>query len=220
MLSRRHPKHWCLNNQTCYCGGSNHYFYAASYQQFDANISRAELNDEELPPFAEIESHLLNIDKSHGLTLPSQNQWNYNQHANSTCLSFLIHNFQPRQGTTWILTSCQQQAFSSSMQPCTSNNNGPPQQPNIWTNNPPPAQPRQNHENECRSTTHQACPFQQQIRGARPPLRPTSSNNSNQGCPSHSNNATRQNPSTPYAVACNNCGRQGHYTDQCITASR
>ena len=37
-------------------GGSNHHFYAASCQRFDADIRRAELNDEELPPFAELES--------------------------------------------------------------------------------------------------------------------------------------------------------------------
>ncbi len=74
-------------------GGSNHHFYAASYQRFDADIRRAELNDEELPPFAELESHLLNIDESRGLTLPSQNQRNYNQHANSARQSFSNHTF-------------------------------------------------------------------------------------------------------------------------------
>ncbi|KAI2508606.1 hypothetical protein MHU86_5789 [Fragilaria crotonensis] len=50
-------------------GGSNHHFYAASYQRFDADIRRAELHDKELPTFAELESHLLNIDDSCGLTL-------------------------------------------------------------------------------------------------------------------------------------------------------
>ncbi|KAI2494548.1 hypothetical protein MHU86_19963 [Fragilaria crotonensis] len=45
-------------------GGSNHHFYAASYQRFDADLRRAELNDEELPAFSELESHLLNIDES------------------------------------------------------------------------------------------------------------------------------------------------------------
>ena len=45
-------------------GGSNHQFYSASYQRFDADIRRAELNDEEIPPFSELESHLLNIDES------------------------------------------------------------------------------------------------------------------------------------------------------------
>ena len=37
-------------------GGSNHHFYAASYQGFDADIRRAELSDAELLPFAELES--------------------------------------------------------------------------------------------------------------------------------------------------------------------
>ncbi|KAI2502923.1 hypothetical protein MHU86_11510 [Fragilaria crotonensis] len=69
-------------------------FYAASYQRFDADIRRAELNDEALPPFAELESHLLNIDESRGLTLPSQNQRNYNQHAHSTRQQ--SHHFQSR----------------------------------------------------------------------------------------------------------------------------
>ncbi len=96
-------------------GGSNHHFYAASYQQFDANIRRAELNNEEVPPFAELESHLLNIDKSRGLTLPSQNQQNYNQHANSVSPSFSSHTSQPCQGTRHIFISRQQQAFISRM---------------------------------------------------------------------------------------------------------
>jgi hypothetical protein len=69
-------------------GGSNHHFYAASYQRFDADLRRAELNDEELPAFSELESHLLNIDESRGLTLPSQNQRNYNQHANAARQQF------------------------------------------------------------------------------------------------------------------------------------
>jgi hypothetical protein len=158
------------------------------YQRFDADIRRAELNDEELPPFAELESHLLNIAESRGLTLPSQNQRNYNQHRNSARPSFLRHTFQPRQGTTRIFTSRQQQAFSSTMRPYTSHNNRP-QQPNTRPNNPSPAQPRPNHD--CRPTTHQACPFQQQNCGARPPFRPISSNNTNQRHHPNNNNAAR-----------------------------
>ncbi|KAI2493339.1 hypothetical protein MHU86_21221 [Fragilaria crotonensis] len=69
--------------------------FAASYQRFDADIRRAELNDEELPTFAELESHLLNIDDSRGLTLPSQNQRNYNQHANSARQPFSNQSFSP-----------------------------------------------------------------------------------------------------------------------------
>jgi hypothetical protein len=64
-------------------GGSNHSFYAASFQRFDPNIRRVELNDKALPPFAKLESHLLNIDESRGLTLASQSQRHYNQHAKS-----------------------------------------------------------------------------------------------------------------------------------------
>jgi hypothetical protein len=50
-------------------GGSNHHFNA-SYQHSDTNIRCTKLHDEELPPFAELESHLLNIDDSCGLTPP------------------------------------------------------------------------------------------------------------------------------------------------------
>ena len=79
-------------------GGNNHSFYAASYQRFDADIRRAELNNEALPPFAELKSHLLNIDESRGLTLPSQNQRNYNQHhAHSTRQQ--SNHFQSRQSS-------------------------------------------------------------------------------------------------------------------------
>ncbi|KAI2501848.1 Reverse transcriptase (RNA-dependent DNA polymerase) [Fragilaria crotonensis] len=95
-------------------GGSNHSFYAASYQRFDADIRRTELNYEALPPFAELESHLLNIDESRGLTLPSQNHRNYNQHANAARAN-QSHHFQPRhnQTTQRVFTQRQQQAFSS-----------------------------------------------------------------------------------------------------------
>ena len=50
-------------------GGSNHHVYAASYHRFDADLHCAELNDKELPPFSELESHLFNIDESRGLTI-------------------------------------------------------------------------------------------------------------------------------------------------------
>ena len=204
-------------------GGSNHHFYAASYQRFDADIRRAELNDEELPPFAELESHLLNIDESRGLTLPSQNQRNYNQHANSARQSFSNHTFQPRQGTTRVFTPRQQQAFSSTMRPYTSNNSRPPHRPNIRQNNPAPAHPRQNNNNDRRTATHQPRTSQQQNRGARPPFRPISSNNTNQRRPPNQNNhGARRNPSASNTanIVCNNCGRLGHYANRCITANR
>ena len=94
-------------------GGSNHSFYAASYQRFDADICQAKLNDKALPSFAELESHLLNIAKSCGLTLPSQSQHCYDQHANSACQQ--SHHFPPHQpqGTHCTFTPRQQQAFSS-----------------------------------------------------------------------------------------------------------
>jgi hypothetical protein len=188
LLSHRNPKNDTEIMKRAIRGGSNHLFFAASYQQFNADIRQAELNDEEL------ESHLLKIDKSCGLTLPSQNQRNCNQHAKSACPSFLTHTLQPCQGTTHIFTSCQQEAFSSTMQPYTSNNNRPPQQPNLQPNNPFSAQLRPNNNNDCRPTTHQARPSQQQNCGARPPFRPISSNNTNQRHAPNNNNAARQNP--------------------------
>ena len=69
-------------------GGNDHRFYSASYQRFDADLRRAELNNEDLPPFSDLESHLLNIDETRGLTLPHQAQRNYNQHAYSAQASF------------------------------------------------------------------------------------------------------------------------------------
>jgi hypothetical protein len=75
-------------------GGNAHHFYAASYQRFDADIRRAELNDEPLPTFEELESHLLNIDDNRGLTIPTQQQRHYNQHAHST-----RHHNNPNTGT-------------------------------------------------------------------------------------------------------------------------
>jgi len=181
-------------------GGSNHHFYAASYQRFDADIRRAELQDEELPAFAELERHLLNIDDSHELTLPSQNQQNYNQHAN------FANQYSSNQPV---------EVFSSRMQPFTTNNSRrPPHQPYIRPSHPAPAQPRHYNYNDRKTATQQHRPFQQRDRGARQPFRPFSSSKTNQRSPPN-NKATRQNPSTPNTanIVCNNCGRLGHYAN-------
>jgi hypothetical protein len=66
------------------CGRSNHSFYAASYQRFDANIRRSEPNNDALTQLSELKSQLLNIDESRGLTIPSLSHRYFNQHANST----------------------------------------------------------------------------------------------------------------------------------------
>jgi hypothetical protein len=53
-------------------------------QLIDANIRRAELDNEPLPTFEELESLFLNIDDTRGLTILSQQQRHSNQHAHST----------------------------------------------------------------------------------------------------------------------------------------
>jgi hypothetical protein len=126
----------------------------------------------------------LNIDESCGQALPSQNQRNYNQHANSARPSFSSQTFQARQGTTTrVFPPRQQQAFSSMTRPYTSTSGRPPNRPNIQPNNLLPAQPRQNNNNDRRTTTQQPRPFQQQNRGTKPPFRPISSNYTNQRRP-------------------------------------
>ncbi|KAI2506227.1 hypothetical protein MHU86_8162 [Fragilaria crotonensis] len=116
-------------------GGSNHSFYAASYQRFDADIRRAELNDEALPQFSELESHLLNIDESRGLTIPSMSHRHFNQHANSARQT----TFRPQQGTAVRnFTQRQQQAFSSILRPYTNNGgNNPTRQQHRQHRGPP-----------------------------------------------------------------------------------
>ncbi|KAI2503797.1 NB-ARC domain [Fragilaria crotonensis] len=206
-------------------GGSNHSFYAASYQRFDADIRRAELNDEALPPFAELESHLLNIDESRGLTLPSQNQRNYNQHAHSTRQQ--SHHFQSRhpQTTHRVFTQRQQQAFSSILRPY-SNPNGnnqnrshPPRPPQNHSRpfRPPtnPSRPPFNNPNQRRPPPPSPRPSNQPQRNNRPPFRPTLNPNQRPS-PNGSNiNQSRNSASNAATIVCNNCGRLGHYSRNC-----
>ncbi|KAI2497310.1 hypothetical protein MHU86_17183 [Fragilaria crotonensis] len=135
-----------------------------------------ELHDKELPTFAELESHLLNIDDSCGLTLPSQNQHNYNQHANSAHQPSSSLPFQ-HQGTTYDdFPPHQQQAFTSSsmMQPSAAkNNNRPPhQEVENQTNTLASAQHprRQNNDNDCSIAMQQ--PSQNSNRGGLPNTNP------------------------------------------------
>ena len=94
-------------------GGSAHHFYAACYQRFDANIRRAEFSNEPLPMFEELESHLLHIDHNRGLTIPTQQQGHYNQHAHSTSHHNLSKNGTPQRATyRRHFNQRQQQAFS------------------------------------------------------------------------------------------------------------
>ena len=199
-------------------GGSNHSFYAASYQRFDADIRRAELNDEALPQFSELESHLLNIDESRGLTIPSLSHRNFNQHANSA-----RHLPRQQHGTVRIFTQRQQQAFSSILRPYQNNsghnsnrqqhrqNRGPIQQNNQ-------RQPSHNTNNR-RTNAPSRPPNQQQQRSNRPPLRPMSTSNprsSSNGNTSHQN----RSQSNTANIVCNNCGRLGHYSRNCPNPSR
>ena len=213
-------------------GGNNHHFYAASYQRFDADIRRAELNDESLPTFAELESHLLNIDETRGLTIPSQQVRVYNQHAHSARHNLPAH-IPPRQATHRFFTPRQQQAFSSIMRPYVngnSNNNNrhrPPGQNNQNPNNFRTNRPSQNSNNGQRHQPSQQRPSNQPNRNnPRPPLRHNNSSNTSNNYrrpPSSSNNASTTSRSTTNNatnVVCNNCGRTGHFARNCTNPTR
>ena len=211
-------------------GGSNHHFYAASYQRFDADIRRAELNDESLPTFAELESHLLSIDDTRGLTIPSQQQRIYNQHAHSTRHNFPTHG--PQRTTHRHFTRRQQQAFSTILTPYTGTSNGnTARNHQTMTRNPsnsqhprrfPPPNPNGRRNPQ---TNHQRPSNIPNRNNARPPLRQNNSSNPNQRRPpSHGNNTTSTTTTRAQTnvsnVVCNNCGRTGHYARQCTTPAR
>ncbi len=198
-------------------GGSNHSLYAASYQRFDADIRFAELNDKALPQFSELESHLLNIDESRGLTIPSLSHRHFKQHAHSA-----RQLLRQQQGTVRVFTQRQQQACSSILRPYHNNrgnnsnrhphrqNRGPIQQNNQ-------RQPSQNTNNR-RTNAPPRPPNQQQHRSNRPPLRPMWT--SNHGSSFNGNTSQNRNQSTAANIVCNNCGRLGHYSRHYTTPSR
>ncbi|KAI2502700.1 hypothetical protein MHU86_11757 [Fragilaria crotonensis] len=202
-------------------GGSNHSFYAASYQRFDADIRRAELNDEALPQFSELESHLLNIDESRGLTIPSMSHRHFNQHANSARQT----TFRPQQGTTIRnFTQRQQQAFSSILRPYTNNGgNNPTRQQHRQHRGPPlpnaQRQTPQNTNNHRRTNAPSTRPSTQQQRTNRPPLRQLPNSNHRPSTNGNTNNQNR-NQSNAANIVCNNCGRLGHYSRNCTNPAR
>ncbi len=204
-------------------GGSNNSFYAASYQRFDADIRRAELND------------LLNIDETRGLTVLSKLQRNYNQHANST--RGLPSHTPHHQANYRPFTPRQQQAFSSIIRPYSNstiasnhNNNRnrtnqPPRQ--HFTNNqaqrPPPHAPTTSPRHQ----PPQSRPHTTHSRNQRQPFRHSSNNNSHPRRPapsssSHSNTSAppRSSGNNTTNIVCNNCGRTGHYARQCTNPTR
>ncbi|KAI2497644.1 ubinuclein-2-like protein [Fragilaria crotonensis] len=173
-------------------------FYAASYQRFDADIRRAELNDEALPPFAELESHLLNIDESRGLTLPSQNQRNYNQHAHSTPPSFA--HIQTLMAT--IKTEVIHQDHRKTIRARSDHLQ-------LLRDHPSTIQ-----INDAHHLLHRARPTNTNETTA-PPFRPTSNPNQRPS-PNGSNiNQSRNSASNAATIVCNNCGRLGHYSRNC-----
>ena len=207
-------------------GGSNHHFYAASYQRFDADLRRAELNDEELPPFSELESYLLNIDESRGLTLPTQNQRNYNQHANtarpSPTLQPIHRSSQSRQ-----FTPRQQQALSSTLRPYTQSNQNR-QSTNRPNSRPPNGQTTLHSRPTNQPSSNNRRPFTPSFRsnnpqsnGSRPSFRPSTpmQNANNHRRPQNNATPIRRNPTNGSSVICNNCGRQGHFARNCPTRS-
>ncbi|KAI2489857.1 hypothetical protein MHU86_24733 [Fragilaria crotonensis] len=160
-------------------------------------------------------SHLLNIDESRGLTLPSQNQRNYNQHANAARQQF--HRPTHRPTFQKQFTPRQHQALSSILRPYTQQNS---------SSNRPPIRPQSNqNQHSNRPNNHQNnrrnAPPPRPNHGNRPPLRPTSSNSNNQRRPQSNSTPFRPNPSPNNAtnIVCNNCGRTGHYARQCPTAT-
>ncbi len=186
------------------CSKGNHHYSAASYQRFNANLSQAELNNEELPFFSELESHLLNIEESRGLTLPSKNQYNYNQRANAARQHFHHHSSRPASQRNF--TPRQQQAHSSILRRLTQHNNNQPNNrpPNRHQRNqfPTPNRPNNNQ------VDRQNAPPSRPHHGVRPPQRPMSANSNNQRRPPNNSTPLRRNTSTNATnIVCNNCGR-------------
>jgi hypothetical protein len=182
-------------------GGSNYHYYAASFQRFVADLRQAKLNDKELPSFSKLESHLLNIDESRGLTLPSQNQRNYNQHANAARQQFHHHSSRP--STQRNFSPRQQQALSLILCPLTqqSSSNRPNHQP-----------PNRHQSNQFPTPT---------ASWSSTTSTPKSTNFNNQRRPQNTATPLRQNTSTNATnIVCNNCGRIGYYARQCPTANR
>jgi hypothetical protein len=161
---------------------------------------------------------LLNIDESRGLTLPSQNQHNFNQHANTARQHFHHHSSRPSPQRNF--SPRQQQALSSILRPLNQQNNS-----NRPNNRPPNRYqcnqfPTPNRSNINQLDRRNAPPLRPH-HGTRPPQRPMSANSSNQRRPQNSATPLRRNTLTNATnIVCINCGRIGHYARQCPTANR
>jgi len=198
-------------------GASNHYLYAVTYENYRTMIKMAQKQQTELPRYVELESDLLDIDETNGVSLPGQRTRDYNQHGAYSVTDQRHSTPRPRgQHNTY---SNRQQSFRP-----------PNHQQRISTRN-----------NTCsfcikRGHTWSECRSRLNTHRGNQPHRPPNHNNvrnpeqrSNNharayAVTNHNNrnrltNAgashNRQNQATSYQPICNTCGQPGHYSPNC-----
>jgi len=191
-------------------GASNHYLYAVTYENYRTLIKMAQKQQTDLPLYTELESDILDIDETNGVSLPGQRTRDYNQHGAYSVTDRSSSSSRPRDerrapqgGRNFRSPQYPSRRPTNQNTICSFCN----KQGHTWT--------------DCRSRLNQRI-----NRENRPPRHPNRIRNQHPtthharaytAVANRTNTARQPNrPDRPtYQPICNTCGQPGHYAPNC-----